>query len=122
MAISDDAELIGDLIRHFIHAGARAEADGRFAEAETIYRAWIAALPQDPRAKYSLGLLLLANGDYAEGFHLYQYRLMIPELGISGPSPTLIGRYADRMITVPSGCFDEVDPDAARRSGAAVSA
>jgi hypothetical protein len=43
-------------------------------------------VPRFAHAHWNLALALLANGDYAEGWHEYEWRLRLPELGGSAPS------------------------------------
>jgi tetratricopeptide (TPR) repeat protein len=55
---------------------------GRFKESEELYRLWLKYEPGNPYPKYGLGLLLLEQGRYEEGFALYEARLEIPELAV----------------------------------------
>lgn len=86
MTEPDDPEFLADMltevIRHYIAIGSQAEREGRYDDAEAIYRDWMEKLPMDPRAKYQLSLLLLADGRYEEGFKLYEARHDIPELNM----------------------------------------
>jgi hypothetical protein len=58
---------------------------GRFADAETAYRTWMAAAPADPFPRYALSVLLLGRGAYDEGWRLYEARSEVPETRIAKP-------------------------------------
>jgi len=58
-------------------------AEGRYGEAEAALREGLAALPGHPILSYALGCHLLARGDYAEGWRLYEHRAALPR----GPRP-----------------------------------
>lgn len=60
--------------------GVTLAAQGRFKAAEEAYLAAIAADPADARALYALGNLRLAEGDYAEGWRLWEERLRIDRM------------------------------------------
>ena len=54
------------------------EAEGRFADAETVYRATLEANPDDAAIQRQLAFLLLRDGRYAEGWPLYEARVRRP--------------------------------------------
>lgn len=60
-------------------------AAGRFAEAEAALRQVLAANPGAAPTRHSLGMLLLGDGRYAEGWPLYEARREIP--GTLSPPP-----------------------------------
>lgn len=68
-----------------------AHAQGRFADAETAYRAALAANPDDARAQFNLAVLLLRQGRYAEGWPLYEARFAA---GLKEPAPTRSTKFA----------------------------
>jgi hypothetical protein len=60
-------------------------ATGRFVEAETAFRTALSVEPTAPAPRYGLGMLLLADGRYAEGWPLYEARREIPQLRTNRP-------------------------------------
>ena len=58
---------------------------GRPDLAEKAFRAALSLTP-NPTTEYCLGVLLLSQGRYEEGFALYESRTRVPELGIGKPS------------------------------------
>lgn len=48
---------------------------GRYADAEAIYRSELAARPDDPEFRRRIGYLLLRNGQFGEGWPLYEHRV-----------------------------------------------
>ena len=67
--------------------GLALQAQNRVADAIAAFRRAIALVPQFAQAHWNLALALLASGDYAEGWHEYEWRLQLPQLG--GRSPRL---------------------------------
>jgi hypothetical protein len=53
----------------------------RVAEAIAAYRDALSVDPAFAHAHWNLALALLANGDFAEGWREYEWRLRLPELG-----------------------------------------
>jgi hypothetical protein len=58
---------------------------GRLPEAEQALRAALAISPS-AKTRHALGIVLLSQGRYAEGWPLYNARHEIPELGLTKPS------------------------------------
>jgi hypothetical protein len=58
--------------------GVTLAAQGRVKAAEEAYRAALAVDPAEPRVLYALGLLRLAEGDYAAGWPLWEHRRGVP--------------------------------------------
>jgi hypothetical protein len=48
---------------------------GRYDEAEALYRRELAARPNDPEFSRRMGYLRLRNGDFAQGWPLYEHRV-----------------------------------------------
>jgi tetratricopeptide (TPR) repeat protein len=67
--------------------GLALQAMNRVPEAIAAYRHALSASPAFAHAHWNLALALLANGDYAEGWREYEWRLRLPELG--GREPAL---------------------------------
>lgn len=57
---------------------------GRFRDAEAAFRAALEASP-NPRSRYALAELALADGRYAEGWPLWEARRELPDLRIPAP-------------------------------------
>lgn len=74
MTMPSDEEMVEEVVRA-LHWRAKAAMDrSDFPQAEAIYREWMGYLPWDPRPKFALAQLLLARGEYSEGFELYEAR------------------------------------------------
>lgn len=58
-----------------LNLGLVLEDQGKFDEAEALYRAELAGRPGDPDFSRRLGFLLLRNGEFAEGWPLYEGRV-----------------------------------------------
>ena len=61
---------------------------GQWDAAEEACRAILAVDPRHRAARYALGTLLLAKGDYDRGWPLYDARLELPETRIAPPRPS----------------------------------
>ena len=59
---------------------------GRLAEAEASLRTAHGLEPDDARTRHALGIVLLAQGRYREGWPLYDARHVIPPLGLTKPA------------------------------------
>lgn len=68
-----------------IEAEARRTGDDR--EVVAAYRGWIRTEPENPVPKFNLALLLLARGEYEEGWALYESRT---EIAGHKPRPRLV--------------------------------
>lgn len=62
------------------------ERVGRFDEAEAVVREVLTIRPDNPAARYALGVLLLRRGDYVRGWDYYEARR---ELAGATPAPPL---------------------------------
>jgi tetratricopeptide (TPR) repeat protein len=62
------------------------QAMNRLREAVDAFRRALALAPTFAQAHWNLALALLAQGDYAEGFREYEWRLRLGELGGRAPS------------------------------------
>jgi tetratricopeptide (TPR) repeat protein len=60
--------------------GVTLAAQGRFKAAEEAYMAALAADPTDARALYAVGGLRLAEGDFREGWRLWEERIRIDKM------------------------------------------
>ncbi|ODT88704.1 tetratricopeptide repeat-containing glycosyltransferase family protein [Phenylobacterium sp. SCN 70-31] len=58
-----------------LNLGLALEEQGKYAEAEALYRDVLATRPDDPDFGRRLAYLLLRNGDFAEGWPLYEHRI-----------------------------------------------
>jgi len=58
---------------------------GRLREAEAALRAALALAPDNAKTRHALGIVLLSQGRYAEGWPLYDARHQVPELGLLKP-------------------------------------
>ena len=58
----------------------------RVPEAIAAYRHALSVTPAFAHAHWNLALALLANGEYAEGWREYEWRLRLPELGARAPA------------------------------------
>jgi hypothetical protein len=76
--VTDAPEDFSDLIER----GNAARSTGEFAAAEQAYRAALAMHPDNAPVKAVLGLLLLTQGRYAEGWPLYDERRRFQPLAI----------------------------------------
>ena len=65
--------------------GLALQARNQVTDAIDAFRHAVALVPRFAHAHWNLALALLANGDYAEGWHEYEWRLRLPELGGSAP-------------------------------------
>jgi len=59
--------------------------DGRLAQAERALRAALQLAPNDAKTRHALGIVLLSQGRYAEGWPFYDARHEIVELGLFKP-------------------------------------
>ena len=66
--------------------GLALQARNQLTDAIDAFRRAVALAPAFAHAHWNLALALLANGDYAEGWREYEWRLRLPELGGSAPS------------------------------------
>jgi len=67
--------------------GLALQAMNRVPEAIAAYRHALSVMPAFAHAHWNMALALLANGEYAEGWREYEWRLRLPELG--GREPAL---------------------------------
>lgn len=67
--------------------GLALQAMNRLPDAIDAYRHALAGDPGFAHAHWNLALALLADGDYAEGWREYEWRLRLPELGGNAPRP-----------------------------------
>jgi hypothetical protein len=72
---------------------------GRLAEARTAFEAALAASPGEVTTEHALAILVLAEGDYAQGFQLYEARRRVPGTAIEAPRPG----YPEWLGENPSG-------------------
>ena len=97
MAIPSDEELIREAMAHarrLYDLATAAERDRHFNDAERYLRERLRVLPDDAVAKYALSQLLLARGEYKEGFQLYEARSELPQFAKDVTRPTSRGRAA----------------------------
>ena len=66
--------------------GALYVATKRFAEAEAAFRQALAADPVNVDSRHSLGMLVMGEGRYAEGWPLMEARRLVPALKIIQPT------------------------------------
>jgi hypothetical protein len=59
---------------------------GQLEGAEEALRAALAIEPKNPKTLHALGIVLLSQGRYAEGWPLYDARHDVPELGLPKPA------------------------------------
>jgi hypothetical protein len=76
-----DVRAVGEVARAQMRAG-------EWDAAEATCREILAVDPAHRAARYALSTLLLAKGDYAEAWPLYDARLELPETGIAPPRPS----------------------------------
>lgn len=69
--------------------GAQAMRDGRYADAERIYRAMLREAPGDPRVRLNLGLALHSAGRYAPAIE--QFEAYLKAEPAPGPAHLLLG-------------------------------
>jgi tetratricopeptide (TPR) repeat protein len=60
---------------------------GRFSEARAAFEAALAVSPGEVTTEHALAILVLAEGDYREGFRLYEARRRVPGTAIEAPRP-----------------------------------
>ncbi len=77
-------ELINELGRR----AAQLEIEGRFEEAEAVCRQVLRLAPNNPAARYALAVLRLRQGDWAEGWRLYEARRELSQRGGGEPRPS----------------------------------
>ena len=65
-----------------VNAGVVLKSLGRYAEAEASLDLALSLAPDDPAARFELGFLRLALGDYRRGWPLYEARFAVPALAI----------------------------------------
>jgi hypothetical protein len=70
----------------FHNLGALYVATRRFAEAEAAFQQALAADPANADSRHSLGMLLMGDGRYAEGWPLMEARRQVPALKIVQPT------------------------------------
>ena len=58
-----------------LNLGLVMEDQGKYAEAEALYRAQLALRPGDPELQRRLSFVLLRNGDFQSGWPLYEQRI-----------------------------------------------
>jgi len=89
------------------------EQQGRYDEARGLFRAVMAAAPDLARLGFPLALNLLRNGDYEEGWRLYETREVKMTAAMSG-RPTLSfpewqGQPVSSLLVIPEqGLGDEI--------------
>lgn len=66
--------------------GGRHKQAGRLVEAEAALRAALRLSPANALTRHALGIVLLSQGRYAEGWPLYDARHEIPQLGLFKPN------------------------------------
>lgn len=82
-----------------LHNLARLLTDlGRLEEGEVVQRCAVAAAPDKPVHRYALGLNLLAQGKYREGWALYADRADVPELNAGFPRGVGFRRWQGEPI------------------------
>ncbi|MEO8537380.1 MAG: DUF5672 family protein [Betaproteobacteria bacterium] len=69
--------------------GLALQAANRLTEAIAAFERAVAVTPAFAAAHWNLALALLANGDYADGWREYEWRLQLPELGGRTPPSSL---------------------------------
>lgn len=85
------------------------ERAGRYPEAEAVLRKVLAAHPQHAAANYALGILLLRQGRYAEGWPHYDYRHQLtggtrkPQLSF----PEWKGEAVSSLVLLPEQGFGD---------------
>lgn len=62
------------------------QATNRLPDAIASFRRALSIMPAFAHAHWNLALALLANGEYAEGWREYEWRLRLPELGGQAPA------------------------------------
>jgi len=110
----------------FHNLGVLYQSTRRFAESETAFRAALEAKPDSLVTRHALAFLLLSNGDYREGWALYEARRGLPQLGIERPNPgypewrgeDLAGKHV--LVVREQGVGDQIQfarflPELARR-------
>jgi hypothetical protein len=65
--------------------GGHLKKTGRLPEAETALRAALALEPTNAMTRHALGIVLLSQGKYREGWPLYDARHELPQLGLFKP-------------------------------------
>jgi hypothetical protein len=64
-------------VKRLVDIEAEAKRTGDDREVVAAYRGWIRTEPENPVPKFNLSLLLLARGEYEEGWRLYESRTEI---------------------------------------------
>jgi hypothetical protein len=95
-----------------IGKAAAARRAGRPDKAEALYRAWMLAEPSNPVPRYGLSTLLLARGEFADGWCFYEARRQIPECGVATPDipfPEWQGEpIRSLLVVVEQGLGDQI--------------
>src|ERR1043165_6216595 len=65
--------------------GGHLKKAGRLREAETALRAALALEPANAMTRHALGIVLLSQGRYREGWPFYDARHELPQLGLFKP-------------------------------------
>lgn len=78
MEVPTDEDMVEEAVRSMHWRAMDFMERGEWEKAEAIYRQWMDYLPWDARPKFALGQLLLARGEYGEGFELYEARADLP--------------------------------------------
>jgi hypothetical protein len=89
------------MIEGLVRAAKLAHMQGLLTEAENGYRAALSANPNDADAQVNLGVLLLLQGRYVEGWPLYEARFAA---GLKQPAPVrstnfALGRWTGQSLT-----------------------
>src|SRR5262249_26964079 len=85
-----------------LHQGAQAIRDGRFADAEHIYRQLLKSAPEDARLHMNLGLALHSAANYREALVEFdRYLKANPQPGpvhlLAGVDRLKLGRHCDAI-------------------------
>lgn len=85
------------------------EEQGKFGEAEQLYRQLLASRPGDREIQRRLGFLLLRNGDFEGGWPLHEFRASDPSRRPQLSFPEWDGRPVDTLLVLPEqGLGDQI--------------
>jgi hypothetical protein len=84
----------------------------QWAPLEAVYREILQRRPEEAQVRFALAWLLLARGDYAEGWPLYEARTEVPAIGIRRPKfsfPEWRGEKVGSILLYPEqGLGDQI--------------